>query len=433
MVRLIAILSASYLLSHAFDSLLRWLLAQAGAAAAIYLREGAIVFAVLLGTVDLIVKRRPAVVLSAVVAFLIVSSTMSVINGLSPMQVLYGVKVWLPLLLGYLLTSSTATSALHKPALWSGIWLLLVAGVIINYFVKYPWSGMVMTVGDIEITANREWDTGGISRLSGFSRTSYDAAIFVLFLAFYLCVVLRSVFVRIVIWLVSGAVIALTTTKGAITTYIIATPGLPFVLASRPGQGESSSVVRTLSILQIAVPAAAGLLAPVILSQIQFFDLSPNSVEFLLFASFLDRVLNTWPDAFRLLESWQHFTGRGLGGIGVAQGYFEPKLFNPADNMFVYFYVTAGIFGAISYVALAATVWRLDLSTIGGRLCFCTLLIAFVYGVTTNVIESAPSLIAIGAVVAYVLQTPRRRTRRVEVFSRYHQRDVAPPPAVWIR
>jgi hypothetical protein len=60
-------------------------------------------------------------------------------------------------------------------------------------------------------------------------------------------------------------------------------------------------------------------------------------------SSFEQRVTATWPDGLALPSRGGHWlTGRGLGGIGVAQMYFEPSIFNSGDNFFVYLW---GAFG----------------------------------------------------------------------------------------
>jgi hypothetical protein len=416
MFELTALLGAYYLLSHGFDSTLRWVLDLVKAAPLIYLRDGAMIVAIVLGFVDVVANRREALLSFGLLTFVLVGAVVAGASGLPVAQVLFGVKVWLPLLFGVTLANDGVAAKLDRPRLWGTVWALLVFGVVLNLFVKYPWSGMTMQVGDTQVAANREWETGGLSRVSGFSRTSFDAAICILLLAFYLVVRSDSWPRRGLIWFCSGVAVVLTTTKGAIGAWLLATPILPLLLGVRPELYVYQRFRRSLAFGAVTMLALIAAFTPLLSTQLTWGVLEEGTPAFFLFASFGDRIVNTWPNAFKLLDSWQFVTGRGLGGIGSAQSYFELNKFCPADSFFVYLYVTAGLVGAAMYMAMLAGMWQLNLSKFSGRLTYCVLLFVFVYGVTVNVVESAVALMAVGAAAA---QLAKREPSYVYTQSSY--------------
>jgi hypothetical protein len=404
MYGLMALLGAFYLVSQGFDSTLRWVLDLVKAAPVIYLRDGAMIIAIVLGFVDVVANRRDALLPFGLLTFILVGAIIGGASELPLQQVVFGIKVWLPLLLGVALMTDGVAELFDRPRVWGWIWALLVFGIVLNLFVKYPWTGMTMQVGDTQVEANREWDTNGFSRVSGFSRTSFDAAICILLLGFYLMLRSQRLWARALIWLFTGAAVILTTTKGAIGAWLVATPILPIVLgaSSNPLVYEQQRARRALAYSAVTVLALIAALTPLISTQMTWGILEEGTVEFMLFASFGDRITITWPNAFKLLDAWQFVTGRGIGGIGAAQAYFEIDTFCPADSFFVYLYITAGLVGAALYFGMLAGMWQLNLSKFGGRLTYLVLLFVFVYGLTVNVVESGVALIAVGAAAAYL-------------------------------
>ncbi|MEY4509214.1 MAG: hypothetical protein RLZZ450_1336 [Pseudomonadota bacterium] len=409
---LMAFLGGYYLLSQGFDSLLRWLFDLIKVAPLIYARDGAMIFVIVLGFVDVVAQVRAALVPFALLTFLIVGCVIGAAAGLPFAQLLFGFKVWLPLLFGFFLTSSDAHLALHRPRMWTWVWALMVVGVIANVFITYPWAGMLMQVGETTVEANREWDAGGFNRASGFSRTSFDAAICVLLLSFYLLVVHKKLLYRVAIWLLTGTAVVLTTTKGAVGAFLVATFVAPLVLSIDPERYSTQRVRRVIAQATVSVLAVIAALVPLVAGQIGTGYIEEGTVEFFLLASFGERISLTWPTAFGLLDSWQFVTGRGIGGIGAAQTFFELDRFCPADSLFVYVYVTAGLVGVAMYLALLSGVWTLNLGSTGGRLTFFVLLFVFVYGTTVNVVESAVALMSIGAAAA---QLTKRESAHLSV------------------
>ena len=98
--------------------------------------------------------------------------------------------------------------------------------------------------------------------------------------------------------------------------------------------------------------------------------------------------------------------GRGLGGIGTAQSYFEPDLFNAGDNVYMYWFVVYGALAFPGFLLLLARSLRLKpWRGPEERLLYCLTLATVVYGMTTNVVENAFFALVCGSCVR-LLATP---------------------------
>jgi len=101
------------------------------------------------------------------------------------------------------------------------IWLVTLAGVLINVFREFPWVGLEYQVGATVIEASKLWRLGGLGfvRLSGFGRAPGDTAIEILLPAIFLWETLHTRW-RIAIWVLSGAAIILTTHKTSVVVFV---------------------------------------------------------------------------------------------------------------------------------------------------------------------------------------------------------------------
>jgi hypothetical protein len=116
--------------------------------------------------------------------------------------------------------------------------------------------------------------------------------------------------------------------------------------------------------------------------------------------SYEDRLRNMWPEAFDLwLERGTWLTGRGLGGLGTSQTYFESPLFNAGDNLHLYLFVSLGMLAAplILYVC-----WQVVKAPVGpdrrDRVPLVLFTAALTYGLTANGIENASVALILGFV-----------------------------------
>jgi hypothetical protein len=397
MKRFAVILIVLYILSQAFDSVVRWVFDMAGVGALIYARDLGLVLAIFLFCALLARDRRDVVPTFCLLTCFVLSMCVALCSGLGVPQMLFGLKVWLPFVCAFLLVETGSAEQLDAPKAWCTLWAILCGGIFVNYFYRFPWIGLTVQIGDVDISANREWTALGVQRLSGFSRTSVDAATMILLLYIYLVVVLRGTLSRIVVIVFSGAAIALTTSKGAVGVFVGTVLLLPVLTLTR----TTAPRLKGLLVGGLIAIAAIGAIAPLLSMQIPFPRLRVGSTEAWLFGSLLARAWDTWPGALDLLSSqWQLVMGRGIGGIGAAQGIFEPARLNTADNLFVYLYVTGGVLGAALYGFYACASFRLDLEKSVHRIGYLTLFCVLGYGVPASIIESATFALALGGLLS---------------------------------
>lgn len=395
-----------YLYVFGLESAVRYALSKVRLDALIYVRDGLLLIIVLLCVGLAVHRHKEFRSLATCMAAIYVGACIGVLSGLPVFQVLFGVKVLLPFVAGFSLVSSGVLSSLDRPRVWLALWAVVGLGIAINHFYRFPWSGLTVTVGEVDIQANREWTAEGRARLSGFSRTSYDAAMLILLLHLYLVSGMRSIRARWLMTIASGAAIALTTSKGAVGALIVTSAFIPVFDAIR----RSGHLWRTPCILLLIAVGFAGILAPLATMHMAYPTFQSGTTESFLFNSMVDRGWETWPKAFALLQEWQWILGRGIGGIGAAQQYFEAGLMNPADNMFVWLIVTGGLAGGGFYLWLLFGSVRLDPALPADAYAYLVLICVFAYGLCANMVESAIFSSALGAISAHLCaKRPRAR------------------------
>ena len=407
MARAVHRLMFAYIAILGCEAALRWALSKLGADPAIYLKDlllysagGLSIWIGARARTDI----RPFAWLVWTFMVLILAAAA---GGLALAQVLFGLKVWLSFVVGFLLVDSGAIRALHQPRWWAALWCLLCFGIVLNHFKRMPWAGMSAQIGGATIEVNRDWNTWGIQRASGFSRSSFDGAILLMLLHVYLTSFTRSARLRGCLVLGSTLAIGLTTTKGALGALFCT---FPFLIFFSPRAGLMG-LVRWPALLLLASFALVGLLAPALSTQFSAPSFTPRSPEAILFASLADRGWTTWPSAFALMDSWQVVFGRGLGAIGAAQNQFEQALFCPADNLFVYLFVTGGLIGAALYLAMPLLALRLSFANAIHRALFLLLVLLYSYGMTASIIDNSPLALACGVALAALLPGANKTTQ----------------------
>ena len=399
MARSIALLILIYVLSQAFDSVVRWVLNSVGVAGLIYVRDYLLILVVCFCTYLCVRRRQNVVKLYFLCSIFLLETCVALYSHLAIGQILFGLKVWLPFIAGFLVVESGEFPRLDRQNFWLTLWALLCAGIVLNHFYRYPWAGMTVEIGDVHVVANREWEAGGLQRISGFSRSSYDGATLILLLYVYL-VVRRSRLLRMVpIVLLSGIAIALTTSKGVLGAFLGCTGLILFLRQDIAG----SAGKRLVAFGALLFAATVGMIAPLVSLQMPFPRLQSNTVQFWLFSSLLDRAWNTWPDALSAVSGGQVLTGLGIGGIGASQLLGDPPTFTLSDNLFVFLYVTAGVAGALFYVLLAFGARVLTLTKRLDQGLFLLLFSVFAYGFASNVIESPTLSLALGGTTSFLL------------------------------
>ena len=389
---LILPVSVLYLGSFTLDSPLRWGLNLVKLAPLIYLRDALILLFIFFEFFLALKRHKINRYLGLAVLLIGFHFTIGLISFRNVPQSLFGLKVFLPFFLGVIaaIRLSRANKISQIQIEFGVLWGISLLGIALEAMkVPMPWKGFSVEVGDIVIQGNRSWTAAGIDRLSGFARASYDTSIFLLLFSISFIYRVRPI-LRWVIILLSLIGIVATTTKVTVLA-TIGCMGIMLLLSFRlPMRRAIWSLFGVITLCFTVLPPI--LLRPDVIN----ISLDDPVIAF-SFASFMDRIQNTWPDGFALLKLTPlPFLGRGIGGIGVAQSYFETGIFNPGDNLFVYLWVATG-FLSILYFAWMLMASLRESGPIGEqRTRFAFFGTTFILGAAMNTLESSSAFFLIG-------------------------------------
>lgn len=389
-----------YLASLVFDAPIRYFLSSHGIPQFLYLRDVAVVGYValsILGRWQRGYVRKSELLLVGVLSYWCLIGLVQ----LNVAQVLFGVKVFLPLYFAYLVLPFLIARWDRQIRIFTALWLATLLGVVLDYYVAFPWEGLSYELAGREIEVSRAWTTFGFARLAGFARASFSAAIIITLLSIFVIMSKRYRFVGFLIYFVSLAGIVLTTTKGLMLAYLLV--GFTVILVKiAPWVRRLIPLVLLLPVVLIPVTAVAGMSL--------YEGLISNDLVALLLQSFFVRIEGSWPRALiELVHGLLYFTGRGLGGIGTAQLHFEPARYNPADNLFIYLMVTFGFFALLllAFFALRVSRIKLGMSALGDTV-YYSFIVILVFGVTTNIIDSPIMMMVLGFTYWYISSSHRK-------------------------
>lgn len=299
----------------------------------------------------------------------------------SIIQPIIALKVYIYLLLGTALypTFTTYSNTVKK---WACIMLgLTLAGIALDFFIEMPWSGEVFESATGARQISREWSTGGISRISGFARASYDAATFSILLGTTVCILtIKTKLARFLLLIAITIAVILTTSKGAVLSLLFLIPYT--ILYDERKPNTFPMVLHAAPTLMLTIPLSFHLTN---------YKAKVGGELWFLLSSFAERINWMWPGAFDLLSTpWITIFGRGLGGIGLPQKFGEGMLYNSADNAMVYLFVSMGF---MSIIYIQTILIRLENNKIftekGIWSCIISWIIYWiVYGFTTNLFEN---------------------------------------------
>lgn len=326
---------------------------------------------------------------------------LALLFGRSLPAVVFALYIWVPFYLGIIIVLRRKEEQVFRliPALWA----IAVVGVVFNYLVPVPWTGTSYNVLGVEVQASLEWKAYEFDRIAGFSRGSFAAANQIAIFCSLLLAMRIGGSIKALIWLVSAVAITVTTSKTPLMVIFIVPVALGvfdlFTTWRRGGRLAFRWAMATLALLLLLTVGM-----PLIRSVPAFFDESVR-VSFFTLASMGDRVLTTWPQAFALLSSDNNplelLLGRGIGGIGTPQQFGELSVLNPADNLFVYLYVSVGAISfAFFWFILSGfrRIYRSDPSFF--RTMFVCAVSMLTLAITSNVIESVTPCLLFGMVAA---------------------------------
>ncbi len=388
---LCVVATAVALATYVVEAPLRYGLAARGLEALLYLRDGLLLLAPAYVVVVTVLRRTrvfPAVAVAALGFFLLVG-----LVQLDARQAAFGAKIFVPLLAGIAVAPwfDAARSGTRMRWFVSLLWLTAVAGVAADAYIDLPWAGISYKVMGVEVEGSRVWAMGEFSRLSGFARASYEAAGHLLVLGFALAFTLQRASMRAVVLSLTGAGILMTTTKGLFMAFVAA---VALALTSRRLPFLSRGLLATVAALCIGLP---------LLGVQQSVQLRGEWASMLL-GSMLDRMLNTWPDAFQQFLEHSWLLGGGLGAIGVPQSYFLPSHYNPADNLFVYLLALFGLPGVLGLLFFIRRLWLLCVEGSRSALYFVLGGAVVTAGVSMSVLESGWLAFVVGVLVSRVTE-----------------------------
>lgn len=307
-------------------------------------------------------------------------------------QVLFGLWILIPFLYGLILHEHFLRSIPRLKFIFFALFTIVFVGVALDTFVDLPWSGFSYTFGETEIEGARKWGTYGIERVAGFSRASFFAAIQTLIIGLLIVVSSSGRLRPLVICLLAGIAIALTTTKGVAFVYVLL---CVFMLGY--------SLRPMFSWQYLIWPFAFSTILIPLTTFIYHYRLDlQDPVSAFLFVSFEDRLIRGWPDAFQLLSTHGNYLlGRGVGGIGTPQLYFENNLYSPGDNLFVYLFVSYGIISIGGLCLYSLKACQQDIAVTINRYFYMIAFSIVVFGLTSNVVESSMLSLFAGLSVAH--------------------------------
>lgn len=380
------------LLSYTIEGVLRFGLIQVGAEFLLYVRDLFLALIVVYATLrEVVLKKIGPFGLG--ILLLSGHAAVGMLQLSNPLQVAFGLKLFLPILAGMAAAPLLFANDRFPLKFFAFLWGVCAAGILLDHFLILPWTGLSYSLMGHEIEGNRIWSTGGIERLSGFTRFSWDAAAQILLTFLLVVVVLRkNVMLKLIMWGVTAGVIGLTTTKGMIMAFTLCTVCL-----------LAAGILRGM----IDVRKPAILFAVLFCVTLPFLgtalDLAaPSHTTRLLFDSLIDRFESTWPDAVQQFQEHSPLIGGGIGSIGTPQKYFASRG-NPGDNFYVYL---LNIFGLFSLPYVMAVGWK-SIRLVDGtgdtdRFFSYVALALFTAGIVINVIESPFLALFLGLLIGHL-------------------------------
>jgi hypothetical protein len=313
-------------------------------------------------------------------------------NTHSVTQVGFHVWVLTPFLFG--LACSPVIMNIDKVGKWVliGIFAIAAGGTVVNSAVEYPWVGVSYSIGNVEVEGAREWYVeGGHQRLSGLARSSFDVAGQILMAAGLLALYVNKGWIRFVIWILAGAAISLSTSKGILLAMLMTAFA---VEAAHHRHAKGMSAIVFLGAVWLFVP-------PVLGWSLDWTEKARTDIDNPLYGSFIDRMNDMWPRAWELGTTYGlPPLGRGLGGIGVPVSIWEPDLANAGDNLFVYCLAIVGVFAVPVFIAGYIAFFRLC-GKLNCEVVRLTLVMAVAvnwYGGVSNILEHAFLALGFGLV-----------------------------------
>ncbi len=330
-------------LLYTFEAPIRFYTEKVGLGMIIYTKDIVLLFiaaGLMFRWGEIIVVNKLAIIFFSILLFY---GIVAILNGVRFSQVLFAYKIYLIFFIG--IQGYRFLPVLNTRFMSMMNWLAFFSclGLVLNLIYRFPWEGIVMAVGGIEVDTSRTtFAAGGFKRIAGFGRNWSNPAYFALVAtALNYSYLSKWKLKSILLILFFFVGILITTNKGAIGAFVLISI-FAFIKERTP------SIILKLGIISLL---AVVIVLP-LLSWSGVYKLDYTSLYMrIIFSSFTVRVEEVWPLGLDLVEKHGNLIfGRGIGGIGAAQILFEKNIYHPGDNLFIYMY---GIIGLLSLFILS--------------------------------------------------------------------------------
>ncbi|MEJ7929724.1 hypothetical protein WG922_07040 [Ramlibacter sp. AN1015] len=412
--RLLRWLLCVFVATFVLEAPLRWALVVWGFPNALYLRDVIPIGSLtLLLFRPLLTRRWIDPLITVPLCLLGIHGAVGLALGVAPIQVALGFKLFMYPLYGIAMWPLLAdhwTTVLRASAVAFAVTLF---GVILNFFLgPMLWDGMEYDTIFGTVSASRQWwISGGIPRLAGLARASFNAAMIIGITGLLCMVWLRPPWLRLLIAVLAVAGIAATTSKGMLLAFPIAAVWLLF-------DGRFAHILLGRMLVYVLCSVSLALPIGVVLLELGS-GLAPVGFPNFLF-SVWERFSWMWPSAFDLLPKGVGWVlGGGLGSIGTPQLFGpEPHRFNAADSLAVLLLVNFGVAGTLYFLLPACTLRRVTqvAHPDQAKAFIALLIVTYGYGFSISMVEEPFFALCIGLALGMAANpglTAQRRNTRV--------------------
>jgi hypothetical protein len=375
-----------YLVSLVMEGVLRYALLMAGAPNALYLRDAIpVATLVVLFLRALVADGKIDLTIAIPAALLAFHAAYSAMVGVAFFSIAFGLKIFMFIPYGMAMWPLVRQRLDVAMTFASLMFAITLAGVFANFFLeRMPWEGLEYETAFGDVSTTRLWWMNDVSRLPGFTRSSFKAAMILGITGLMAMLKFSRPLAQIAIATAALTAIVLTTSKGMILAFPIAALWL-FVQQRKPEMSGRGLVLGL---------CAATLSLPFLIVYLDLGSAMSSRSSFpVVLVSVWDRFTTMWPLAFSLLPEGPHaLLGAGVGSIGTPQVYGDAfHRFNAADNFAVFMMISLGLPGLCYYAAPALSLRRVaaaETATVY-RAYVGLLLLAYGYGISISMIEES--------------------------------------------
>lgn len=342
--------------------------------------------------------------------------------GLNIFQVIFAIKLIFPLLLVSLIYRN-CEAFLTKSNHYIFIIILAMIGLILNQFISFPWQGLSITIGDIDLASSRleSFGSSSLKRLPGFGSTPGTTSFLVLVCYIFIMLSYKDSLFRLkfnIISVLTLSTIILSTQKSTLLAFfMLYTPIFLYAFVCKKRfLFKWSSLVSFLFLLIPFLMSLNIYLKSKSFSGVIVNDMF-NSGTTIFFASFADRIYNTWPFTLYEYMSKDYINimfGTGLGSVGPPAKYFmesESVKVSPGDGIIVTLISYFGIFGFLSLIIIFAVFYnKVSKDFSNSPIGYLLLSAFFIIGSSFNVIDNPMLILGLLTSFSYLsLLSERKR------------------------